>query len=124
MSEVETEAPPEEEAPLPGGDVDVADLPKTRHRGEKDPPIPLGSWVRLADHEDVPARFVGHIAAVLNSPTEEIDVDHTDNTRTVQKKGALITVKTRDEAGVTLQLPPEAFSEVSPDGRHGVQPIG
>lgn len=112
----------------PQGDVDVATVTgKTKGKTAEQeylPPIPVGAWVRLGEHEDVPERFVGHLAYVTDSPTILCNCDYAPKTHEHQAPDALLTVKTRDEADATLVLPVEAFAEWSLDGRHGLAPIG
>jgi hypothetical protein len=108
----------------PQGDVDIATVNSKPQKGEKLPPLPVGAWVRLGDHELVPDRLKGHIAYVVTSPTQLCNCDYAPVTHEHQSETAGITVKTRDEVGATLTLPKEAFSEVSLDGRHGVAAHG
>lgn len=115
------EAPVEEV--LPGGDVDIADLSKRKRKGESPPLVLAGYWVRLNDHEDVPERFVGHIAAVLDSPWKSVPFADDSQESEIHgyrfNKDQLFRVQTRDEVNAILEVPAEAFAEVA-DSRSGV----
>jgi hypothetical protein len=75
-----------------------------------------GSWVRLGDHEDVPEGYVGHIAAVLESPWSSVPFAG-DSKETIHgyryDKNKLFRVQTRDAANAILSLPQEAFAEIA-----------
>ena len=107
----------------PQGDVDVATIDQAYYEGEFPPVLNLESWVRLGNHESVPDRFRGHIAAVVDAPTFLCNCDWSPNTHEHPSPNSLVTVKLRDETGATLRLPYEAFDEVSTAGRSGLLPI-
>lgn len=102
---------------LPVLDVDVADVPDKKFKGESPPLVLAGYWARLAVHEDVPERFQGHIAAILESPWTSSPYANDEQAAAIAgyryDKDKLFLVRTRDEADATLELPFEAFSEVS-----------
>lgn len=121
MTEETTEAPVESETevvelPVPTLDVEIADLPKKRQKGEFPPLILAGYWVRLGDSEEVPSEFVGHIAAVLDSPFTSVPFAG-DSDETIHgyryNKGKLFTVQTRDTANAILSVSQDAFAEVA-----------
>jgi hypothetical protein len=100
-------------APLPPvGDLDVKDVKEVKGKGEFPPELTLESWVRLGKHDDVPERFVGHIAAVLVIP-KKFDFDQN---QWVQDFDKPVQVQTRDEAQSILYLPMAAFSEIAYTG--------
>lgn len=108
----------------PGGDVDVSLVPTQTVEGEKQAPIPVGAFVRLADHESVPKRLVGHVALVTVSPTILCNCNFAPRTHEHQAVNQPLTVQMRDETNATLQLYPEAFEAVGRQGRHELLPIG
>lgn len=118
-----TEAPLEEAAEVepvaeaPAGiDVDVATLSTKKRKGEVPRPVLEGYWVRLGNHADVPAEFVGHIAAVTSSPFKPVPYGQ-DSEEVIHgyrfNKDELYVVQTRDTASAIFSLPFEAFSEVA-----------
>jgi hypothetical protein len=114
-----------EDYPFPtAGDVDVATVPTDTHDGERRQPIPVGTFVLLADHEDVPKRLIGHVAMVTNSPTVLCNCDFAPRTHEHQSENQPLTVRMRDETNATLMLYPDAFQQVGVAGRHEVLPIG
>jgi hypothetical protein len=118
-----SESVPEDALAVGVGDVDIADLSKRKRKGESPALILAGYWVRLAAHDDVDDRFVGHIAAVLESPWKSVPFADDDQESAIHgyryDDTKLFRVQTRDEVNAILEVPYEAFSEVS-DSRAGL----
>jgi len=98
-----------------GTDVDIADLPDTKYKGEHPPLILAGYWVRLGDDADVPERYRGHIAAVVESPWTSSPYADDDQTSAVKgyryNKDKKFLVRTRDEGNALLEVSLDAFAE-------------
>lgn len=101
-------------------EVDVADVPVEEHEGEFQAPLNAESWVILdGEHEGVPDRFDGAVAAVLDWPTVTVtDPDTGESHEEFPVDGTLI-VQERSQ-GLRLSLPMEAFKEVHSNGRPSV----
>jgi hypothetical protein len=99
----------------PQGDVDIATVPVEEHDGEVIPPIPVGAWVRLGSSDNVPERFWGHLAAVVESPTFLTNGDLAPRTYETQPDDVTIVVKTRDEADALLRIEKGDIAAFSPD---------
>jgi hypothetical protein len=99
-----------ERYPFPqGGDVDVATVDPGSGAGEYYPNLEVDDWVVLdGSHELVPDRLDGRRAAVLDAPRYLVPFDKKDE--------VWITVRTRDEANATLQIPLAAVKEVQKGG--------
>lgn len=109
----------------PGGDVEVLLLDDTEYEGEYESPLAVDDWVILdGAHELVPDRLDGHMAVVIKAPSQVApDVVDGPNAARTPIPDEPITVRTRDEANVTLNLPADAFKAVGKGGRSGVLPV-
>lgn len=110
----------------PAGDVDIALVDPGNSSEEYDPPLNVDDWVILdGNHELVPDRLDGHMAFVLNAPSQTApDVYDHPNAALTPVPDAGITVRTRDEVNATLILPMEAFKAVGKGGRSSILPVG
>lgn len=95
----------------PQGDVDVATVDDSDHKGEKPLPYPVGSWIILAEDDSVPEEFEGSLAVILESPTVTAGPDDWSN-RVYQDipKNAELTVRVR-ESGAVLVVPYDAVAQ-------------
>jgi hypothetical protein len=117
--------------PAPGGVVlakgetmdDVRD-----DQGEPPPVLWVGSWVKLADTDNVidQGGRVGDIAVVIDSPHIYVESsDFSPRRHVIQNPDLPVLVKTRDERSVTLSVDPaEDVEMVSGSGRAELLPIG
>lgn len=84
--------------PFPqGGDVDVATVPDGDQEGEYYPQLTIEDSVILLEHELVPERLVGRRAFIIEAPQFLVPISDKDK--------IWITVRTRDEANATLNIP-------------------
>lgn len=110
----------------PGGDVEVALAEPGSGEGEYRAALEVDDWVVLdGSHELVPDRLDGHIAYIVNAPSQAApDVHDHPNAARTPVPDAGITVRTRDEVNATLVLPMDAFKAVGKGGRAAVLPFG
>jgi hypothetical protein len=121
-----TDAGPEAYPFPPAGDVDILLVEAGSGEGEYPPALNVDDWVVLdGSHDSVPDRLDGHLAIVVDAPSEPIpdsgrDPDHAIRTPV---EDAAITVRTRDEADATLVIPFDAIKAVGRGGRSAVLPV-
>lgn len=122
----QSDAGPEQYPFPPQGDVDVSLLDSSEQDGEYTAPLTVEDWVVLdGSHELVPDRLDGHIAYVIDAPSEAApDVHDHPNAALTPVKDAAIHVRTRDEVDAQLFLPMDAFKTVGRGGRSAVLPHG
>lgn len=116
--DVETTDDEEVEALFVGvRDIDIADLSERHHRGEHGPVILAGYWVLLGTGDNVPERYHGHLAAIVESPWAAAYLgQETALPGYTYERNGTYTVRTRDEADALLtDLDEDDFIAISPD---------
>lgn len=116
----------DEEAPeTTGGDIDISTLSTKSLPGEHPALIIEGTWGILdGAHEDVPEEVGGHLATVIEAPLIYHNSDDFSNrpyaTNDPDRK---LTVRTRDQYNVLLEVAADAFLETATE-RAELLPIG
>lgn len=99
---------------------DLANLSTDPQEGEFQAPLNAESWVILdGSHEDVPERFDGSIAAVIDWPTVTVTDQATGESHEEFPAEGKLIVQERSQ-GLRLSLPMDAFKEVHSNGRPAV----
>lgn len=85
-----------------------------------------GTWVTLADTENVPKELVGHEAFVVSAPIKVSDGDEQVPFRhEYQDEDTRFTVQTRDEySAIVPNLTVKDFKDISYNGRTGLGHAG
>ena len=90
---------------------------QTAYEGEDMPPLTGETWVQLGDHEAVPERYRGSIAAVIDPiPVAKKEDPVTGQVKEYTHPDAQLHVRERSQ-GAELWLPLEAIKKVSLAGR-------
>jgi hypothetical protein len=130
LPEGQTAEPAAEQAPLalslvPGGNPGAEPSPAdaVSYEGEHLPPLTGETWVKLGESEDVPERYWGSIAAVVDPiPVATGTDEETGATYQYTPEDAILTVRERSQGGL-FTIPLSAVAYASLQGRAGVHSI-
>jgi hypothetical protein len=89
------------------------------------PLIPTGAAVLLGHGDEVPERYRGVVALVIDAPRYLCNgCDLSPRPHEHQPEDVVFTVRTRDDADTILNLTRASFDKISPEGRAGLLPHG